>query len=182
LVRAFITEHYKLATAGTQTIVPWNQITTSPSIFIDAKYLPELREAFNEPSRMRWTDADSCLNHWRGRQLEGDASKTFRFKRIVVKKEVVHPRYDGAALIIQGRKQRVGTLTPIPNQESLPRPIAPLPRTRNVRSNTKRVSTEPEDSEDNLESRVVTSPIAPATALDTPPRGRKRPASDISAD
>jgi hypothetical protein len=193
IIRAFITEQYKLATGGTQTIVPWNKITASPSIFIDTKYLPDQPEAFNEPSRMRWTDADACLNHWRGRQLEGDSSKTFRFKRILVKKEVVHVQYNGAAAAaaIRDGQGRVGTSAPIPNDHPPPIPVAPLPRpTRKAPSKinndayTRVNSTEPADdaSDDNLLRRVATSPVSPVAALETPRRGSKRPANAISPD
>jgi hypothetical protein len=59
--------------------------------------------------------------------LEGDASKTFRFKRILIKKEVVHVWYNSAAAVIQDHQGRVGASTPIPNEHPPPKPIAPLP-------------------------------------------------------
>jgi hypothetical protein len=111
-------------------------------------------------------------------------------------------RYNSAAAVIQDRQGRVGASTPIPNEHPPPKPIAPLPRpTRKAPSKTNNDanpipntgvpklytsgnSTEPADdtSDDNLVRSLATSPVAPAAGLDTPPRGRKRPANAISPD
>ena len=39
LVRAFVTEHYRLATGGTQKTVLWVQVVEGPLTFLDLRYL-----------------------------------------------------------------------------------------------------------------------------------------------
>jgi hypothetical protein len=57
--------------------VPWGKIESSPTDFIDPKYLPEgIR--ITQSYHMRLDDVNDLLEHWTKRQAAG--KKPFRFK------------------------------------------------------------------------------------------------------
>ena len=132
LVRAFITAHYRLATGGMQSIVPWAMIVDEPRNFIEKEYLPALSNSFKEPSRMCSVDAEACLGHWRLRQATCKPSKVFRFKRIILKRTRVHMQYD---LTSQGVEK---DSTPRPSRTKAPKP-KPVPPPRPAKARAKNV-------------------------------------------